>query len=113
MNALNVIKPYRWEGMWVFDDPDKELVKEALVSGADDLLDLIVGEGDSCKLLFSAKKFPDAQFKVDWVREEGDDGFEFGNWYHSETHEQNLWLCPALFKYFDEAPKEIHIKVIL
>jgi len=113
MNALNLIKPYRWEGMWVFDDLVKELDKEALVCGADDLLDLIVGDGDSCKILFSAKKFPDSQFKLDWISEEDDNGLEYGNWYRSETHGQDLWLCPALFKYFDEAPKEMYIKVIL
>ena len=41
MNAINVIKPYRWEGMWVFDDSAVGLVKEPFVSGADDMMDLL------------------------------------------------------------------------
>jgi len=27
-NAIFVIKPYKWEGMWVFDDPNVGLVKD-------------------------------------------------------------------------------------
>ncbi len=26
-NSIFVIKPYKWEGMWVFDDPNVGLVK--------------------------------------------------------------------------------------
>ena len=40
MNAINVINPYKWNGMWVFDDPTKELYKEPLVSGADTMMDI-------------------------------------------------------------------------
>ena len=32
---------------------------------------------------------------------------EGGNWYRSEDHGMEGWLCPALFKYFDEAPELI------
>lgn len=112
MNAINVIKPYRWESLWVFDDPAVDLVKEPLIEGADTLLDMLSNGAEECKLMFSGKPFPSAQFKIDWVSEEGDDGFEFGNWYRSEMHDHDLWLCPALFKYFEEAPKEIYIKVM-
>jgi putative methionine-R-sulfoxide reductase with GAF domain len=34
-NSIFVIKPYKWEGMWVFDDPKLGLVKEPFVGGAD------------------------------------------------------------------------------
>ena len=39
MNTLNVIVPYKWEGMWVFDDPRVGLSKEPFVSGADDMIE--------------------------------------------------------------------------
>jgi hypothetical protein len=35
MNAINVIAPYKWHGMWVFDDPRVGLVQEPSVAGAD------------------------------------------------------------------------------
>jgi hypothetical protein len=44
-------------------------------------------------------------FKFRWVREA--DG---GNWYYSEDFQMEGWLCPALFKYFDNAPEEIYAK---
>ena len=56
-------------------------------------------------LIFSAGRFPNHDVKARWVRE-GDGG----NWYESEQFEMEGWLCPALLKYFDEAPKEIYAR---
>ena len=65
MNAISVIKPYRWEGMWVFDDPRVELDKEPFVSGADVIIDAMVanipGAADGFRLIFSGTPFPGAQ----------------------------------------------------
>jgi hypothetical protein len=38
-NSIFVIKPYKWEGLWVFDDPNVGLVKEPFVGGADTMID--------------------------------------------------------------------------
>ena len=38
MNSLNLIIPYRYEGMWVFDDPRVGLDKEPFVAGADTMI---------------------------------------------------------------------------
>ena len=74
MNAINVIKPYRWEGMWVFDDPKVDLEKEPFVSGADEIIDLLVEGIDSAekgfRLIFSATPFPGYSNKMNWMREE-------------------------------------------
>jgi hypothetical protein len=43
--------------------------------------------------------------KLEWKREEYG-----GNWYFSSEFKMEGWLCPALFKYFDNAPKEIYVK---
>jgi len=43
--------------------------------------------------------------KLQWAREEYGD-----NWYFSPEFKMEGWLCPALFKYFDQAPKEIFVK---
>jgi hypothetical protein len=33
-----------------------------------------------------------------------------GNWYRWGAKNMDGWLCPALFKYFSEAPKKIYCK---
>ena len=57
------------------------------------------------RLLFSANSFPGYQMKLVWLRK-GDGG----NWYYSEGLKMEGWLCPALFKYYKKAPKEIYAK---
>jgi hypothetical protein len=44
VNAINVIAPYRYLGMWVFDDPRVELVAEPFVGGADTMIDQITAD---------------------------------------------------------------------
>jgi hypothetical protein len=44
MNAINLIVPYRYEGMWVFHDARVGLEKEPFVSGADTMIDALVAE---------------------------------------------------------------------
>ena len=36
MNALSVLFPYKYEGMWVFDDPAVGLQREPFVLGIDE-----------------------------------------------------------------------------
>jgi hypothetical protein len=107
MNALNVILPYRYEGMWVFDDERTGLSKEPFVSGADVIIDRLVagipGAAQGFRLMFSATPFPGYSLKLEWKREEFG-----GNWYYSPDFNLEGWLCPALFKYFAAAPKEIY-----
>jgi hypothetical protein len=73
MNAINVISPYRYLGMWVFD---------------------------------AAAAFPGHQFRLEWRRADST-----GNWYYSPQLEMEGWLCPALLRYFPEAPKELYVQV--
>ena len=44
MNEINVISPYKYHGMWVFDDPRVGLVQEPFVAGADTWIDQVVAE---------------------------------------------------------------------
>lgn len=111
MNTLNVIKPYKWETIWAFDDEDKGLKAEPLVEGADTLLDLVTGGADECKIMFASGPFPSHQFMIELKGPNMVNDEEYGNFYHSPTHEHDLWLCPALLKYFDEAPDKIYVKV--
>jgi hypothetical protein len=111
-NAISVIFPYRHNGLWVFDDERVGLDKEPFVAGADDLIDMalerkgIQDPENGFRMIFSGTEFPDADFKLDWVREEGG-----GNVYRSADLDDEGWLCPALLKYFVEPPVEIYVKL--
>ncbi|MBD3676400.1 MAG: hypothetical protein HUJ26_23055 [Planctomycetaceae bacterium] len=110
-NAINVIYPYKFEGLWVFDDEAVDLVKEPFVEGADTMIDVILEEKGiqnadrGFRLIFSSGEFPRYDVKFDWVREG-----EGGNWYRSEAHQVEGWLCPALLRYFETAPQEIYAR---
>jgi hypothetical protein len=105
MNAISLIVPYRYEGMWVFDDTRVGLNKEPFVSGADTMIDVLVADIPNAqkgfRLLFSATPFPGYQVKLEWNREEYG-----GNRYFSPQFKMEGWLCPALFKYFDNVKAE-------
>lgn len=110
-NQILVIAPYWVESVatWVFDDEAVDLVQEPFVSGIPEMIDDLVAEipnaRDGFRLLFSAAPFPGFQRKLTRVHEECD-----GWWYSSDELEAEGWLCPALFRYFDEAPEEIFVK---
>lgn len=110
MNALMVLAPYKWEGKWVFDDESVGLVREPFVFGADTMIDRIVSKIPNAEsgfvMLFSSQPFPNFMAHLEWQREEYG-----GNWY--TWREQNIegWLCPALFQYFEIAPRDIYVRV--
>ena len=126
MNQINVIAPYRHLGGWAFDDDATGLLREPFVAGADVAIDKIVNQlgikGDKIKMIFSAGEFPGYHVKLDYLTMdvldngdlytiEGTDQFtkEVGEYWEGDAFV--LWLCPALLKYFDDAPKEIYVKV--
>ncbi len=110
MNAIVAIYPYKYEGLWVFDDAKVGLVQEPFVSGADVIIDRLTahipGADKGFRLMFSAAPFPGATTTFEWRRQDLS-----GNWYYSRDLDIEGWLCPALFKYFETAPKMIYAKV--
>jgi hypothetical protein len=110
-NQIMVIVPYWLEaaGTWVFDDPATDLKQEPFVEGIPEMIDDLVADipiaRQGFRLLFSAAPFPGFQRKVTRLRQELG-----GWWYASDEPEAEGWLCPALFRYFEEAPAEIYVK---
>ena len=104
-NSIFVIFPYRVHDTWVFDDERVGLVREPFVEGVPEIIDALVSSipnaDQGFKLLFSPRPFPGAR-QFDWVREEYE-----GNWYRDPVSGAEGWLCPALFKYFNDAPRHI------
>lgn len=110
MNTINIIQPYKYLTMWVFDDEKVGLVQEPFVSGADDIIERLVKDVPDADngfiLIFSSGPFPGHQVEFEWRREENG-----GNWYYFNKFEMEGWLCPALFKYFEKAPQKIYIQI--
>ena len=108
-NSIMILVPYRHAGLWVFDDAAVGLSKEPFVAGIPEMIDEMVQDIPDAekgfRLLFSAQPFPGYTHKLTWRR-----GDQTGNWYYSEKFDKEGWLCPGLFKYFREAPKEIYVK---
>ena len=94
----------------MFDDPRVDLVQEPFVSGADTMIDRVVASIPDAEngfvLMFSSVPFPGHQLRLDWRRGDGS-----GNWYHASDLELEGWLCPALLRYFPEAPSTIYVQV--
>jgi hypothetical protein len=111
-NSILVLHPYKYYGTWVFDDDRTGLVREAFVSGIPEILEeTLTKNGIDVKeaeqgfdLTFSKTPFPGQQVELTRLREESG-----GNWYKSDTGREG-WLCPALFKYFPDAPTKIYAR---
>ena len=110
MNTINVIAPYKYRGMWVFDDARVGLFQEPFVAGADVLIDKAVANiadaGNGFLLVFSATPFPGHALRLEWRRSDAG-----GNWYYSPELGLEGWLCPALLRYFEQAPRAIYVQV--
>ena len=108
-NAIMMIAPYRHSGTWVFDDPAAGLKREPFVAGVPEMIDVLVKDVPNAesgfRLLFSARPFPGHQKKLTWLR-----GSMGGNYYKLADPPTEGWICPAMFKYYREAPKELYVK---
>jgi len=111
MNQLNVITCYWKNGTWCFDDKARDLLAEPFVASADAFITdaaKIAKVKDpirnGVRVTFSHASFPGHQFAA--FRQEAEAG---GYWY--QLFGRRGWLCPALFKYFAEAPERIYFAV--
>jgi hypothetical protein len=113
-NAINVIKPYLWNGIWVFDDPARGLDKEALLAGMPEIIERVCSQQgitdpqNGFVVIFSDTPFPGHDVVLEHLRSD-DEGV--GNWYRLKGTEMEGWLCPALLKYFKSPPSKIYIQV--
>lgn len=112
-NAIRVIAPYWSHGTWVFDDPSVGLVREPFVAGIPAMIDALAAEvpnaREGFRLTFSDAPFPGYQRRLAWVRDEhGGCHYRFDD--RPDAPAMEGWLCPALFHYFDAAPKAIYAR---
>lgn len=118
-NSIFPLYAYRHHGMWVFDDEATGLVKEPFVSGADILFDHMAGRhldgtNTEVSIAFSTTPMPGYDVSFTLTGADGHDGH-----YYKVTEfvgDEDMvgfpfWLCPALLKYYPQAPKNVYIKI--
>jgi hypothetical protein len=127
MPTTMTIYPYLLgNACWVFDDERTGLKEEAFVLGMTEMISrlveykLIPNASKGFSLSFAAEPF-DHDVELNWLPP-GEVAKEFnctsselpaeGNWYRGFVSGEEMvgWLCPALFCYFDEAPKKLFVK---
>lgn len=118
MNEINVITPYVYNGILVFDDEKLGAHREALICGSETILiagaklNGIPNPENGFNLIFSGNPFPEWQMVAKWVKGDGKHGW---NWYEVDVNGQKALggLCPFLGKFFSELPeppKHIYLK---
>jgi hypothetical protein len=115
-NSIRCISPYKWNGLWVFDDPNTGLEREAFVAGADVIIDQATAHirdaANGFILLFSDNPFPNHQVRLDLVETlKSDDPGEIGmcgSTYQCQSLGLTGWLCPSLYLYFASIPQHIY-----
>ncbi len=108
-NQVNVIFPFKKQGVWVFNDEAVGLVEEPFVSNVNPIIDTVV-KGDKFVAYISHSTLPGEQIILDKITdtEQGDIG---EGWYQMRGTELSCWLCPATLKYFEDYPEQIHVKI--
>ena len=104
------IYPYRVGGVWMFDDPRHNLVREPFVLGTGEILDAALklhkvwpGAHQGFRLDFSSEPVEGWEQAV---LDEPDNG---GAWY--AWNGLRGWLCPALLHYFPRPPESLWFRV--
>jgi len=105
--TINLIRVYKWDDCWWFDDAEKGIVKEELVMGSPEFIeDFIVGTRNVSEFdLMFGDGMTDYDFMLTFVRFE-----EAGYVYRWDSNE--MWLCSVLNRYYDLAPEKIYLKCV-
>lgn len=79
------------------------------MAGVPEMIDHLVADipkaDQGFRLTFSAQRFPAYQKKLTWTRSDGN-----GNYYQLDDPPLEGWICPALFHYFTEPPRELYVQ---
>lgn len=110
MNAVQMIRPYKWKGRWVFDDEDVGLLREPFILGMSEMVSEMVrdvprAEEGFCMYFSTAPLPTDGVFHLKYMAHEAE-----GAWYRNVETRMCGWLCPATLFYFEWFPPEIYIK---
>lgn len=108
-NIIHSLVVYRYHGFWVFDDEDRDIVREAFVNGTDELIDQLTKNIRHARygflLQFSENPWPGQQVHLNRL---SSGSIIDGTWYWCEEFHAPGWLCGVLYDYFDDPPDTIY-----
>lgn len=111
-NAIQILRPWCEGGVWMFDDKEIGVRREAFVGGASELITELVAvfgakpdEDGKINLIFSPYPFPESE---ELAHVENDMGGVVYQW-----KERKAWFCPCFFNYFDvdAVPNKLYAQV--
>lgn len=106
-NSMFLIRPYKYQGHWVFDDEDRALKREPFVGETEEVFDVLTagleGVESGFTLQFSDRRFPG--WTVHLVKSKEEYG---GWWYELDETGMLAWFGQPLLVYFPEAPDSIY-----
>jgi hypothetical protein len=106
-NSVFVLYPRRSTyGIWAFDDETRGLKNEPFVGETNNLIDKMAIESGydleddlQVALLFAATEFPNYQCDLNLIETS-----PTGTTYNDKISGLDIWLCPAFYKYYENAP---------
>ncbi len=121
MNSINIIAPYRNPDSpetWVFDDDARGLLREPFVGEANTLFDHVaskLGAADRVVVFFTGDDVvlppikQGRQITAELELKHGSilNGSTYDAKLSDGTSMKDVWLCPALLKYFPTPPKRL------
>lgn len=125
--SVMTLYPYLYSNIcWVFDDQQTGLKEEAFVLGASEMISRLIEAKDipnaqrGFAMSFSDRPF-DHDVELTWLspveaakalNQPASRLPATGNWYAGDVTGEKMvaWLCPALYEYFQTAPKRIFVK---
>ena len=109
---LQKITVQQRDGLWVFDDPSRDIVGEPFVDGMDDILDLLSGlprkfeSTGQITMTFSDRPAPVLTHELSRESE-----FHGGYYYRLKNTDSIGWLCPVTLQYFDSFPASLFVRI--
>jgi hypothetical protein len=105
-NQVNVIFPRRTHyGVWVFTDPEVDLLDEPFVGEINTMIDMLVGGDKECVAYISHSPLPNQSVHLVKRKDLG------VGWYEMEGTGIAGWLCPATLKYFKDYPDDLYARI--
>lgn len=117
-NHLFKLNAYFKHGLWMFDDEYRDIYEEPFVEGADRLFDEMSGRINDqsitkCSIVFGHTPIPNAEVHATLSHGDGWDGhFYTVKRFNEDLAGFQFWLCPALLAFYEEAPKDIFVKIL-
>jgi hypothetical protein len=107
-NSIQILRPWCEGGVWMFDDEEIGVRREAFVGGASEMITALKeffnaktdGEG-KINLIFSDQPFPNSQTLTFVGGEMSGVVFRWNN--------MDAWFCPCFFNYFDRDNVPTHL----